>query len=552
MAFFAPSAVEMVRLLQCKMPSISSRLFSPFCSSMQGARIKQSTVSDKEIRDRAFENCTGLESLGFTSSGIKQVSSRAFVGLVKLKELHLDGNALGSFEGFEGLDRLERLDLSENQIHFVAEDAFKGLPSLIRVELSSNRLTTLPERLYDPFFINGLWVRVDIDGNPLNCNCSLQWLQDWYETYAEELMYIGEPNCVDPEYAPIRSIKFCEKRSPKPTSKPKLRHKQSVIRQLVLPSCSVQCKPERDMTTEAKITCGLILTDEDLKCLSSILAAFVSFHQDAKLFLILQDTNLDILPDNFLEPYTVSEVHLTNCSMSAIPYRILNPICGSLKSLVMSNCKLEDKTIPARAFQKCSRLRFLFITHSGIQDVSTEAFVGLPKLNALWLQNNSIESFHGFRGIGNLEQLQLSNNRISVVGRNAFWGFRRLDILKLSDNSLTTLPDGVFDPLVEHKDQTPSVHLEGNPFHCDCSLKWLQKWLEVHASNPIVRVQEPSCQGPSPFQGLLRTLPFCNKTMPVRQDVSQSETYRMTLLLNIQKELLNIWAGLIKAIGKLR
>ncbi|XP_061544908.1 glycoprotein IX (platelet) isoform X2 [Phycodurus eques] len=62
--------------------------------------------------------------------------------------------------------------------------------------------------------------------------------------------------------------------------------------------------------------------------------------------------------------------------------------------------------------------------------------------------------------------------------------------LHVQDNSLTSVPSGLFDKLLDLQ----SISLTGNPFHCDCTIEYLRNWL---LRNRAAVSQEPTCFSPS-------------------------------------------------------
>ncbi|XP_044068396.1 glycoprotein IX (platelet) [Siniperca chuatsi] len=62
--------------------------------------------------------------------------------------------------------------------------------------------------------------------------------------------------------------------------------------------------------------------------------------------------------------------------------------------------------------------------------------------------------------------------------------------LHLQDNRLTSVSPGLFDRLVGLK----KVSLSGNPFHCDCRIRYLRNWL---LKNRAIVSKEPTCASPS-------------------------------------------------------
>ncbi|KAM7404958.1 hypothetical protein PAMP_012257 [Pampus punctatissimus] len=62
--------------------------------------------------------------------------------------------------------------------------------------------------------------------------------------------------------------------------------------------------------------------------------------------------------------------------------------------------------------------------------------------------------------------------------------------LHVQDNRLTSVSSGLFDRLVGLK----KVSLSGNPFHCDCRIQYLRRWL---LKNKDIVSQVPTCTSPS-------------------------------------------------------
>ncbi|CAG2062971.1 unnamed protein product, partial [Timema podura] len=70
------------------------------------------------------------------------------------------------------------------------------------------------------------------------------------------------------------------------------------------------------------------------------------------------------------------------------------------------------------------------------------------------------------------------------------FGFLR----KLSQNSITRIEEGTFDPIESLK----QLDLSGNPLVCDCQLSWLLVW----AVNTSVKLSPPArCGSPPPLRG---------------------------------------------------
>ncbi|XP_036383437.1 platelet glycoprotein Ib beta chain [Megalops cyprinoides] len=69
--------------------------------------------------------------------------------------------------------------------------------------------------------------------------------------------------------------------------------------------------------------------------------------------------------------------------------------------------------------------------------------------------------------------------------------------IQLHDNRLTSLPNGLLDPLTHLR----SVSLHGNPWVCDCGVLYLRSWLLKQEDRSLYR--NVTCNSPPGLQGRL-------------------------------------------------
>uniref|UniRef100_A0A0A9X110 Connectin n=2 Tax=Lygus hesperus TaxID=30085 RepID=A0A0A9X110_LYGHE len=216
-----------------------------------------------ELNREVFVSLPSLRKLYIDRNNLSLIHEGAFSALYSLEELELHGNQLTvvTKETFRGLSRLRRLDLSLNALTYIAEGTFKEMPALEelllernkiealdpgalidleflgKVYLTANSLRTLPPGLFeDTTSLRFLNVRDNIlhtlnhqvfapiilnlfnqsayllvDGNPLVCDCRLDWLHNLYNssnsesvrTTIEEMTCIQTLNDLDSE--PLRA-----------------------------------------------------------------------------------------------------------------------------------------------------------------------------------------------------------------------------------------------------------------------------------------------------------------------------------------------------------
>ncbi|KAJ8252876.1 hypothetical protein GJAV_G00206560 [Gymnothorax javanicus] len=198
--------------------------------------------------------------------------------------------------------------------------------------------------------------------------------------------------------------------------------------------------------------------------------------------------------------YQPVEVHCTFRSLLAIPagipkhverinlgFNTINRITESsfaglrkLDLLMMHGNDLHN--IPSGVFRDQKSLQVLKLSYNKLRVISAQTLQGLSGLVRLHLDHNRIELIHpdAFHGLTALRLVQLEGNQLQQLHPSTFSTFSllqhfRMSTLKhlhLSDNSLTTLPAQMF----KNMPQLESLFLYGNPWTCDCRMKWFLDW----------------------------------------------------------------------------
>uniref|UniRef100_A0A674MQC2 Leucine rich repeat containing 4B n=1 Tax=Takifugu rubripes TaxID=31033 RepID=A0A674MQC2_TAKRU len=157
---------------------------------------------------------------------------------------------------------------------------------------------------------------------------------------------------------------------------------------------------------------------------------------------------------------------------------------SKLRELWLRNNPIE--TLPAYAFHRVPSLRRLDLGELKKLDfISDAAFVGLFNLRYLNLGMCGLKDIPKLTALIRLEELELSGNRLEIIRPGSFQGLvslrklwlmhsQNLEELNLSHNSLHSLPHDLFTPL----HQLERVHLNHNPWVCNCDILWLSWWLK--------------------------------------------------------------------------
>ncbi|XP_029027936.1 immunoglobulin superfamily member 10 isoform X2 [Betta splendens] len=168
-------------------------------------------------------------------------------------------------------------------------------------------------------------------------------------------------------------------------------------------------------------------------------------------------------------------------------------------------------SIEDRAFNDLKSLQVLKMSYNKVKEIQKDTFKGLSSLLRLHIDHNYIEfiSPEAFYGLTKLQLVNLEGNFLQQLHPDTFITLRHSQVFKLSsvrnihlsDNLLTTLPADIFSGC----SQLENVFLHGNPWTCDCRMKWLPVWAQRNAG--VLKCKRdkgysrglcPVCESPAP------------------------------------------------------
>ncbi|NXF04982.1 LRC19 protein, partial [Smithornis capensis] len=159
-------------------------------------------------------------------------------------------------------------------------------------------------------------------------------------------------------------------------------------------------------------------------------------------------------------PRNIISLDLSFNSLVVLPHRTLLMHFPSLRSLNLSSNAMP--TLSPGIFSNLEALRLLDLSSCGITYLHMDTFKGLGNLHTLLLRNNSLQELDVpfLLPLKALFHLDLQHNALASVDT---WSLQLMETV-------------------------PQVHLEGNPWVCDCTAHPLQQWLQRRKGEQIVRM----------------------------------------------------------------
>ena len=343
-------------------------------------------------------------TLDFSNNLLTNITSRPFTNLHSLRHLYLDNNKLNKIDddAFYGLEHLGSLHLQENYLVIIGEP-FKHTASLTELYLHSNRIQFLSSNTF-----HGLQKLTTLDlSRNLIQSLSNGIFRDLHSLEILDLssnfMKIVPSDVLSPLYS--------------------LKRFDMLWSIITLPYFGHEFNNLRNLTemtfTFSDDTVPTILTNDTFLHLSNTLLKSLTFSFPWNAVI---DTGI------FGPLKCISHFEITGTVQSI---HALESVDSELEDLILYD--LQQTKLDVTTFQPLHKfnsslisLKILgrkFVLQENLQRIEASAFSWFP----------------------NLEELSLKGNRLTYLDKDAFFGLRKLQILDLSENHLTTLPVAALD-----------------------------------------------------------------------------------------------------------
>ncbi|KAK9498855.1 hypothetical protein O3M35_003411 [Rhynocoris fuscipes] len=393
---------------------------------------------------------TGLQWLDIHSNQITELGNYFEIeSQLHLTTFDASNNKLNEITGNAIPDSVEILNLSNNHITKVQSYTFFKKPNLTKVELVGNqikiltqnslRISTIPAGKPLPEFYIG--------GNPFQCDCTMQWLQQ----------YPGEQQ--------------------QERNKPRLMDLDSVVCKLLYNRVSTFV-----LLKEA--------SSDQFLC-----------QYESNCFPFCHCCDFDACDCEMTCPTNCTCYHdlswtanVVDCSTSGYVNNLPDRIPMDSTQLYLDGNDI--RTVGSHSFIGRKKLQVLFLNSSNVEIIHNRTFNGLKDLELLRLDDNKLEELHGFEfeGLERLRELYLQNNRISSIHNATFVSLVELRVLNLDHNRLVKYA------VWQLSSQLTQITLGVNPWSCDCEYTERFKEYLLYSGSAITDVMSIRCYNGSEYE----------------------------------------------------
>ncbi|KAG5277039.1 hypothetical protein AALO_G00112820 [Alosa alosa] len=401
----------------------------------------------KEIKGRDFIGLSDLQEVGLSSCGVELVEVNTFQAQPSLRVLDLQKNKLRHVP--RGLpSSLEVLRVGHNHIHALQGAAFEGLHRLRVLDLQSNMITALR-------------------ANSLSALVKL------------ECLYL-DGNLIEVVNGALR-----------------------------LPQLNLLSVASNRISSLSSAFFASLQSLRTLQLSGNLLTRVPHDLPRALLHLGLDRNQIRALRNRDM-------AHLRNLTVLSVSANKVSSVDGGLRLPNLTSLELSGNQLKVLPSRLAPKLETLDCRQNALQEVTYQHLSGMRHLKHLFLENNTIRHFEA-NALKNclqltnlaLEQnlltsipeglpdtlvrLDLKQNRISTIREQEMKTLKRLQVLNLRNNRLSSLSLR----LVAHLPRLQRMFLGGNPWNCTCELVRVKHALMVRQ----VDIGEELCVEPAPTLG---------------------------------------------------
>ena len=418
----------------------------------------------KVIGKSCFRRLKEIHVIDLSKNKIKQLPSELFHGLVDILHLKLDYNNISEIPGelFKSQTKIERIDLDHNKLSYIPEDLFRYLKSVEVLHLEHNQITKIDDEAF-PIESSSLG-KIYLQNNKINRipgTLLLQRQGKYIDLSFNLLTFQDLVNAL--EELNMDTFIFQHRET---ASSPRLRFQES-LKQINFGYNNFTTINIKEINSTTRFMFELLLKVYEIDMTGNPLLC------DGKKLDLVRWIRKWMQKDPRVQPQQFST------------WKCAAPVVLKDKPILSVD---ENQFKCLRNLTYCPKECLCFVRASDgtvIIDCNGRNLSAMPHKvprgqMELHLQNNNIREIPPYPYLENVTALYLTHNKIERLNASTVERLQRLKIMFIDSNKLTALPRNM-----ENLTFT-TLALHHNFFKCDCTTKWMKKWLrrqKLHIEN---------------------------------------------------------------------
>ena len=468
----------------------------------------------KVIGPSCFRNLKGIQVIDLGRNKLEYLPSKLFQGLDDLLELKLDHNNFSVVpdELFKSQTQIKRIDLNHNKLSFIPEDLFGDLKSLEILHLEANQISQIDDEAFP------------IDSSSLR---EIYLQNNKISRVPKSLLLQRQAKNIDLSF---NLLSFQDL--------------NNLLQELDTDAFLYQ---HRETASSPQVR-----LQESLKQISFAHNAFTTiniegFNNTKRVMfeLLLRVYKIDMTGNPLLCDCKILALVRWLRSLMQKDVRVQSQQFLSWKCA--APFELKDKPILSvdehqfkcqRNLQNCPKQCTCLVRAldgTVVVDGKERNLVTMPRKVPcgrieLHLQNNNIREIPPYLYLENVTALYLTHNKIGVLNTSTVQRLQRIKTLFIDSNKLTYLPRNI-----ENVTFT-TLALHHNFFKCDCTTKWMKKWLRKQEAR-IQNIDNVLCNSDNAQGKAIYTLPdeefVCkdeNNNRSTAQSIIKEKTFKIIAL----------------------
>lgn len=469
-AFEALKAIHVLNLATNKIRHIDQ---SAFLSNEKLRAIRLDCNSLEDISS-VFTSLSSLVLLNVSNNNIKWFDFSHLPQSLEWLDIHNNSiTELGNYFDVTSQLKINYLDVSNNKIRKIKNDLIPK--NITTINLNNNLIDDIPsgtflnkKHIKKIFLMGNLIKKMQITslivskfdmnreapelylaGNPLHCDCHIEWLRNINE--------LSEQRRQLPKLMDMKKMKCTMEHN----------HEQQANDDVIitkplfeLNSNDFLCKYENHCHTLCQCCHDSADDSAECKCKMTCPNQCSCYHDNTwnQNIVDCASANFKTLPPRI--PIDVTTVFIDGNNLTHLSHH---------------------------QFVGKNRLEILYLNGSHVHSIANNTFDELKNIRVLHLNNNHLSKLHGyeFKELALLNELYLDHNHLAHIGESTFRHLRFLRTIDLSHNKLID-----FNPIHQLSSSSKSgvlnqVFLDGdNKWNCDCkSLVQLIEWIKHRSNN---------------------------------------------------------------------